>query len=108
MKIYIQFPRSQEFDNAIKSKFSNWGIKKDNEFYYLPSALNDIDDINEHILWLLMVLDHHRKFIKTITYSSLNVTCVCKLSAKHKKKAIYLKPQVLALGHLLGIGIEII
>ena len=108
MKVYIQFPRTQEFNNAIKNKFSNWGIQQDNEFYYFLSPLKDVEDINEHILWILMILDSHRKFLKTITSSGIDVTCVCKLSVKAKKGSIYFKPQALALAHLLGIGIKII
>lgn len=106
MKVYIQFPRTSEFDNAIANKLSP--LEKDNQFYYFISPLQDVDDINEHLVWLFNWLDRYRKFIKSMTNSGVQVTCVCKLSKKSKNVPIDLKPQALALAHLLGIGITII
>lgn len=79
----------------IRSKLRSASIKQGKVI--VRSQLESDLPLNEHLVWLWMVLKHERRFLKNIQAEGGKLTCECET----KKGAVSIKPNGAEMLHLL-------
>jgi hypothetical protein len=101
----VIIPHTKEFDHLVSKQIATFcWCSDEKDGYHFRTALKPTDDLNEHLVWIFMILEHSRKLFRTMTQNGVRVICRCKWK---KKKPVILKAKALAMAHLLGIDIEI-
>lgn len=103
----VVIPQTKEFEAEINKhlgSLSQWNLSVEKDGYHLKSMLPEKNDMNEHLIWLFMSLDHHRSLFRSMTQNGVEITCKCKWN---KKRPVKLEAKALSMAHLLGINLEI-
>ena len=101
----VFIPRTKEYDHLVTKQIGKFGwCKTEKDGFHFVSALPVTDDMNDHLIWIFMILEHSRKLLRTMTQHGVPITCKCKWN---KKRPVQLKAKALGMAHLLGISLEI-
>ena len=74
----VIFEDPKEHGSALFQKLKGFGnFVERNGTHVFRSVLEPSQDLNEHRVWLFMMLDHERKRIKSMTQGGGRVVCRC-------------------------------
>jgi len=86
----------QNRTEAVRSKLAFSAIK--NGEVLIRSALDESQEINEHLVWLWGTLKHERRYLKSLQEEGAKLLCV----AKVPKGKVKIHPDGAEFLHLLG------